>query len=151
MKTLSTRPTVSDQIIAFADLIGYHRHICARRTPEEGFEFLTEYYSIVQRVCEGSDARIVKFMGDSILILFRAESPDAALDALREMKAEIDSWLVRSGHDSRLRIKAHVGEVAIGSLGGAEFDVCGLAVNETALLPDREWVLSDVLRKRTNA
>jgi class 3 adenylate cyclase len=151
MKTTLTPAIVSEQIIAFVDLVGYHSRICARLAPQEAFEFLAEYYSVVQRASEGSNARIVKFIGDSILILFPAESASDALASLREVKTAVDGWLDQGRFDSRLRIKAHVGEVAAGSLGGCAFDVCGIAVNETALLPDGDWVVSGILRERTNA
>ena len=151
MKPASIPPQVSEQIIAFADLIGYHRPICARLSPGEAFDFLGAYYSIARHACEASDGRIVKFIGDSILIVFPIERGESALSSLRRLKAEVDGWLARSGFDSRLRIKAHVGEVAAGPLGDAEFDVCGFAVNETALLSEGEWVLSEGLRTRTDA
>jgi class 3 adenylate cyclase len=151
MKTTLTAVRVSEQIIAFVDLVGYHRHICAQITPEKAFEFLAEYYSIAQHASETSDARIVKFIGDSILLIFPPEETPTALATLRRVKAEVDGWLDQSGIDSRLRVKAHVGEVAAGPLGSSEFDVCGIAVNETALLPEGEWVLSDALRERTSA
>lgn len=63
MKSTLTPPSISNQTIAFIDLVGYHRNTCARLTPGEVFEFIAEYYSILH-ACKGSDARIVKFMGD---------------------------------------------------------------------------------------
>ena len=57
-------------------------------------------------------------------------------------------------HDSRFRLKAHIGLVAAGAIGVGElerFDVCGAAVNQAALLPNDEWVLSSELRARAKA
>jgi adenylate cyclase len=154
MKTAINTPTVSEQIIALADLRGFHRHVCAKLSPEEIFTFLSEYYSVVQRVMDGAEGRIIKFIGDAILLVFRATDPDSAINTLKELKSETDIFLSQAGYDSRLCIKAHVGRVAIGTIGERELerlDICGLAVNQTALLPNDEWILSDDLQRRTDS
>lgn len=151
MKSILTAPVVEEQIIAFADLSGYHRRICSKLSAEETFVFLSEYYAVTQRALEGSAGRIVKFIGDAILIVFPSCDPNQSISVLRELKGAIDEFLSRGHHDSRFRIKAHVGMVAAGAVGFGElerFDVCGIAVNQTALLPDGEWVLSGELQKR---
>ncbi|MGF1678796.1 MAG: adenylate/guanylate cyclase domain-containing protein [Candidatus Methylacidiphilales bacterium] len=151
MNTPIVTPTVSDQIIAFADLHGFHRCICAQLNPEETFSFLSEYYAAVQAVMEGSEGKIIKWMGDAALLSFPASSPDGAIHILRTIKSETDLFLARKGHKAYMCIKAHVGLVAMGSLGNGEWarlDICGLAVNQTALLPHEEWVLSDELKKK---
>lgn len=154
MKSILTTPVVEEQIIAFADLSGYHRHICLKLSPEETFVFLSEYYAAVQSVLDGSSGRIVKFIGDAILIVFPSHDPKQALTALRELKTAIDEFLARGLHDSRFRVRAHIGIVAAGAVGSGElerFDVCGIAVNQTALLPNGEWVLSDDLQKKSES
>jgi len=86
-----------------------------------------------------------------MLIVFPSDRPDEAIDALRKLKARIDLLLAQGGHDSALRIKAHVGSVAMGKIGRGElerFDVFGLTVNQAALLPAGEWVISAELQRR---
>jgi class 3 adenylate cyclase len=149
-----TTPIVEEQIVAFADLSGYHRQICSKLSPEETFGFLSEYYATVQAALDGSAARIVKFFGDTILIVFPSRDPDDALDALQKLTTSIDAFLSAGHYDSRLRVKAHVGMVASGPVGVGELetvDVCGVTVNQTALLPNGEWVLSEDLQKRIKA
>ncbi|HWA27354.1 MAG TPA: adenylate/guanylate cyclase domain-containing protein [Lacunisphaera sp.] len=144
-------PAVTEQVVAFADLSGYHRVICSRLSPEETFAFLGEYYATVQRALEGSAGKIVKFIGDAALIVFPAADAKPAVAALHNLKAAVDAFLAQSGHDSRLRVKAHVGQVAAGPIGSGElerFDVCGLAVNQAALLADEEWNLSAELKAK---
>jgi len=142
-------PTVTRKIVAFADIQGYHRQICSELSAAEVFEFLSRYYCTAQRTLEGSNGRIVKFIGDSILFVLPAEAPSEAIETLRKVKFAVESFLMQEGYGLQLRIKAHVGEVATGMIGVGElerFDVCGTTVNETALLPDGEWVLSDNLQ-----
>ncbi|HWA10264.1 MAG TPA: adenylate/guanylate cyclase domain-containing protein [Opitutaceae bacterium] len=154
MKHTLAPPTVEEQIIVFADLAGFHRVICSQLSPEDTFAFLSDYYAAAQGILDGSGGRLVKFIGDAMLIVFPSHAPDRALVTLRTLKAAIDALLVQQRLDSRLRIKAHVGTVAAGAIGSGElerFDVCGSAVDQAALLPDGEWVLSDELRKRTRS
>jgi class 3 adenylate cyclase len=151
MKTPAATPTVGEQVIAFADLIGFHRTICSKLSPEEIFAFLSEYYSAAQAALDGSEGRIVKFIGDAMLILHAATDPRKAVDDLRRLKTAMDSFFAKRGHESLFRVKAHIGTVACGSIGTGElerFDVCGVAVNQAALLPDGEWILSDELQKK---
>lgn len=151
MKPTLANPTIAEQIVAFADLSGYHRAICSKLSPEETFAFLSDYYATVQRVVDGSAGRVVKFIGDAVLLVFPSRDPAQAIAVLRELKTAVDAFLAERRHESRLRVKAHVGPVAAGRVGSGElerFDVCGLAVNHAAMLPDQEWVLSDELQGR---
>lgn len=154
MKTTIPAPAVCEQIIAYVDLSGYHRRICSQQSPEETYAFLSAYYATAQHALNDSNGRIVKFIGDALLLLFPSTNPKAAITALRKLKTAVDSFLVQGGLDSHVCIKAHVGIVAAGMLGtGAleRFDVCGMAVNHAALLPGGEWVLSEELQSRINA
>ncbi len=151
MKSTRSTPVVQEQIVAFADLGGYHRHVCSKLSPEGMFAFLSEYYSTAQVALGGSDGRIVKFIGDAILMVFPPSDPIRVVTVLRKLKTSIDAFLAQGSFEARFRLKAHLGMVASGKIGVGElerFDVCGLAVNEAALLPDGEWVLSDEFRKR---
>ena len=151
MKATFATPTLSEQIIVFADLRGYHRHICSKLGPGQIFDFLSEYYSAVQSSLDGCDGQVIKFIGDAILLLFPATDPRDTIDTLEKLKTEIDLFLSRGGYHSQLCIKAHVGTVAIGRMGEGSLerlDVCGLAVNQTALLPGEEWSLSRELQKK---
>lgn len=103
----ATTPIVSEQIIVLADLSGYHRHICSELTPEKTFAFLSEYYSTVQSALDGSPGRIVKFMGDAILLIFPPHDPTQALAVLRPLKTTVDGWLAR-GQSSEPRQPAEI-------------------------------------------
>ncbi len=147
----SAPPVLCEQIIAFADVTGYHRLICAQLKPEEVFAFLGEFYAVAQAALAGTEGRIVKFIGDAAMVVFPAERPGEAVAALRKLQGAVNEFLARAGYESQLRIRAHVGPVAVGVLGSGElerFDIAGLAVNEAALLGRGEWVLSEELRRR---
>jgi class 3 adenylate cyclase len=154
MGSASATPIVGERIVAFGDLSNYHRQISSKLSPEETFLFLSEYYSMARQSLDGSSGRIVKFIGDAILIVFPPRDPNDAILALRELKTAIDAFLSQSHHDSRFCVKAHIGMIAAGLIGTGElerFDICGIAVNHAALLPNGEWVLSDELRTITKA
>src|SRR6478672_4481577 len=93
MKSTAAAPTTTEQIIAFGDLSGFHRAICSRLSPEETFHFLSEYYATAQQALEGSEGRIVKFIGDAMLLLFPAHKPQDAIARLRALKLALDSFL----------------------------------------------------------
>src|SRR5262245_2514440 len=111
MNAPSIAPTVAEQIVAFVDLKGFHSRICVKLNAEATFEFLAGYYATAQRALAGTERRVVKFIGDAILVVFPATHPREAVAALDEMKQALDAFLVGAGHDSRVRVKAHIGSV----------------------------------------
>jgi class 3 adenylate cyclase len=150
-KSMANDPTVAEQIIAFADLRGYHRQICLRLSPAATFHFLADYYAVAQGALAGSEGRVIKFIGDGLLLTFPASDPQGAIAALQQLKASTDAFLTAGGYNASLGIRAHLGLVAAGWIGEGDlrrFDLAGLAVNETALLPHDEWVLSATLQQR---
>jgi adenylate cyclase len=151
MSVTSGPPIVSERIVAFADLRGFHRQVCRGLEPKEIFDFLSAYYATAQQALDGSHGRIIKFIGDAMLIVFPAARPEEALDTLKQLKTRIDLLLAQGGHDSVLWLKVHVGAVALGKVGVGELerlDVFGLTVNQAALLPEGEWVVSAELQRK---
>jgi class 3 adenylate cyclase len=70
---------------------------------------------------------------------------DRGIQALLDLKEDVDAFFTEIGWECRLNIKAHWGSVIAGPYGGASdkrFDILGKAVNETARLKGAGVVLS---------
>ncbi len=98
--------------------------------------------------------RVIKGIGDAVLVVFPVERAADAVSATRALVADplpaTSGFGKGFGDDHRLHAKVHVGDVACGDLGPPgqrRFDIVGAAVNELFLLPAGECVLSDDLRQ----
>lgn len=136
-------------LVAFADINGFVK-FCSRKNPSEIFKFLSEFYlhsgNVISKYQSG---KIVKFMGDSMLIVFDENFVKEGVDSLKELQSQIDKFLLNFGKDLTLSIKANFGEVACGEIGtetDKRFDVFGNTVNKAALLTDGDFVLSEDLK-----
>ena len=151
MDSSKTSCDIVERVIAFLDLKGYHRLIAANLSEAELFNFLSDYYSLVSSLvddeCEGE---IIKFLGDGILVVFPPSKISPSIDRLKTIKERTDLFLKGQGFDTVLCVKAGIGLVAYGELGKGK-DIVGRAVNEVALLPDGEFVLSQALKERTDS
>lgn len=138
-------------LVAFADINGFVK-LCKDKNSSEIFDFLSEFYIISGKVIdEIPNGKIVKFMGDSMLIVFDENFIAQSVETLKKLKSEVDSFLSKFGVEITLSVKAHFGEVTCGEIGTEKdkrFDVFGNTVNETALLSNGDFVLSEILLKK---
>ncbi len=143
-------PKICKMLVVFADINGFVK-FCSDKNPTEIFAFLSEFYLLSGKVILNSpNGKIVKFMGDSMLIVFEENFVKEGVESLKNLKAEIDNFLSKFGENFSLSVKAHFGEVACGEIGtetDRRVDVFGNTVNETALLPNGEFVLSKDLKR----
>jgi adenylate cyclase len=138
-------------ILGVVDLVGF-TVACRTLTPTAVFRALEALYRHVAAEVEAAGGRVVKVMGDAVLVVFPADDPAPALGALRRLAAGPCPPFAPSTAPARLQVKAHVGLVASGPLGppgDCRFDVVGAAVNELFLLPAGDLVLSPELLRLT--
>jgi adenylate cyclase len=158
LPTPTTTPVGVEVLVAFADLSSFAR-LARTMSSSQTFEFIAEFAQRTGTLVQASGGTIVKYVGDSALIVWPAELADDAMQALFGLKADVDLWLSKAGHSSQLVIKAHLGEVAWGLLGAPgdlRPDVIGETVNIAALLtspglavtPQAFRALSPELRQR---
>ncbi|MBI3724486.1 adenylate/guanylate cyclase domain-containing protein [bacterium] len=137
-------------LVAFTDLTHFQVE-CARTGDEKLAAIMDDYYERVSARVERAGGRVVKFMGDAALIVFSREDADAGTVALIELKEEIDAHMEKLRWQSRLIVKAHVGEVVAGPYGAKgekRFDLLGREVNVAATLLSRSFAISvDAFRK----
>jgi adenylate cyclase len=129
-------------LIAFADLTEFAVH--SLRLPDvELADTLDLYYRSVVATIEHAGGRVVKFIGDGVLIVFPEETLDRGVRGLLELKKAVDDLMEARGWTCRLIIKAHFGEVMAGPFGPSEaFDIIGKNVNAAARLKSKGVTLS---------
>jgi len=116
--------------------------------PSEVIEMLNNYFEFVAAAVTARGGEILQFIGDAILVIFRAPEDidvkgaciaalDSAVDALDSL-AVVNNRRVRAGGmPIRFGVGLHVGAVTHGNVGSPDrlgFNVVGPAVNRTARL-----------------
>lgn len=127
-------------VVAFLDLIGFAKQ-STRVSDAELAEHIEAYYARVASRITAGGGHVVKFIGDGVLVVFHRDAADAAVEALLELKRDVDDWLAQLGWDCRLTAKVHVGDVIVGPFGG-KLDVIGREVNAAAMLDSTGVALS---------
>ena len=123
-------------LVAFIDLMGYAMQ-CTRVDDSEVANVIDGYYEVVAAAVTRAGGRVVKNMGDGVLIVFDVGDSDRGVIALLELKDEVDRYLAEQRWECRVTIKVHVGTAIAGPYGARDdkrFDVIGKAVNTTAML-----------------
>jgi len=110
------------------------------KKPDKLFGIMDELAQITtQRVVE-ADGVVIKYIGDSALIVFDDHNVDAAVMAMYHLKAELEACLAAHGFRNTVTFSLHLGETAIGYLGKEPFrwlDVIGDAVQFTFVMLNR--------------
>jgi class 3 adenylate cyclase len=134
----------SSLLIAFVDLTRYMAQ-SQRVSDAELADTIDEYYRQVSATVEKASGRVVKFIGDAALVIFREDGVDRGVQALVDLKDSVDRLMEARGWECRLTAKAHFGTAvagAFGPSGGQRFDVIGKAVNVAASLDGSGVTLS---------
>jgi class 3 adenylate cyclase len=144
----SSTPQLINALVVFGDLTQFTR-ISRQMDPPALFNFLSEFATRVQASLEHSEGVLIKFIGDAFLAFYPENAVDAGVQHLFVLKTEIDSWLKSQKYPSHLYLKAHYGEVMLGSLGNSSpVDIIGETVNIAASLTSQSLALTpQVFRK----
>ena len=122
--------------IVFGDMRGF-TSFADRRSPVEVVSALDAFFEMVASPIHEEGGEILKFIGDAVLAVFRAEDSseaDVCVRALRAAERAI-AHVDASPDPFRLGIALHFGEVLYGNIGAQErldFTVIGAAVNEAS-------------------
>jgi adenylate cyclase len=131
-------------LVACSDLTGYAR-FSARKSQEEIFHLLSDYYELVGDVILPAAGKVIKFMGDAALMLFPEEAADTGVRALLDLQNRGDAFLASRGAASQHHIRIHFGPMCIGPLGtrtDKRTDVLGSTVNTLFLLKTTGFALT---------
>ncbi len=108
--------------VLFCDIVGFTSYVESNASSESIINTLNTILRRVSSSVKRFNGSIDKFMGDSIMAIFR--DPADAINAARDMQshsADINGLRSRAGQETlRLRIGIHWGEVVIGNVGTAE-------------------------------
>ena len=123
-------------LIAFTDLSNFFS-IFSTKSDQEMMNYLSWFYETTGDCIEEGGGRVVKFEGDSALIVIPEEHIDEGIRAMIKMKKTVDELNREKGYKSRLKMQAHFGSVLTANLGTRKvksFDIAGNTVNIAARL-----------------
>jgi adenylate cyclase len=124
----------------FVDLRGFTA-MSQRSTPARVVEVLTEYYALVERVCEREGGVITQFLGDGVVVVYGAPlQPLARTPAVRAAIA-LQRALAERNATAREPLEAGIGICTgdmvagnVGTGGRVTYTIVGDAVNQAARL-----------------
>ena len=123
---------------------------CATHGDQATVEVLTSYYALVANKIHSESGRVVKVVGDGVIVAFPVARAASAVECLRSIQERAkDLW---QPFDERCRVQVKVG---VGSLVGGLFgppgdereDLYGDALNQLFKAPAGEFVMSAELRR----
>jgi adenylate cyclase len=136
-------PVVANLLIVFGDFSGYTK-LSRSLAPDILFRLFSEYAAFAAAHVEAAGGRLVKMIGDAILVVFPEERAGAGIMRMLALKTESEQWMQGRGFPTTMVVKAHFGEVACGSFGSdGRFDVYGQTVNTAAMLSSKGFALSE--------
>ncbi len=100
-------------MVCFADLTLFTR-ISRSLSPVEVFQMLDNMFKTIEDHVSKAGGYIVKYMGDSALIIFEPSNMDNGIHCLIDSKNEIDGWFQKKNRPNRLSVNCHFGEVTLG-------------------------------------
>ena len=111
---------------------------------------MSQYFALSGDIVEKAGGKIVKFIGDGILIVFPDYLAIEGVNTLKELQQKVSNLFDRESYDCLLRVKAHLGSVTCGRIGTRQdkrFDVFGHHVNQTVLLTGSDFMISKELER----
>jgi len=129
-------------LIAFVDLTRFSAQ--SRRLGDRDIaDVMDAMYRRVGAAIAAAGGRVVKFIGDASLIVFREEDADTGVTALLDLKQDLDGYFHGLGWECRAVVKIHAGSAVAGPYGlGDTFDLLGNDVNTCAMLQSPGVALS---------
>ncbi len=140
--------------ILFADMRRF-TELTAEMTAEQAASLLNAYFDCIVPAVEEAGGEVLKFMGDGVLAIFRAEG--AGNDTCARALAAARAGLAKVADDARFEagVALHFGEVAFGNVGSGmrlDYTVIGRDVNLAARIAglcgpeDEPLLVSQVFR-----
>ncbi len=137
-------------VVAFSDISNFAK-IVNGMSNIETFTFMQKYRDLAESIIIKYDGKIIKQIGDALLIVFQESKAKDAVASFKEMESSINTFLSDYSKTGKLNIGATIGKVAIGLLApGNTLDVAGKVVNEAAKLIRQGIILSKTLKELLN-
>jgi adenylate cyclase len=124
-------------LVVFVDLTRFGPQ-SQRVDDTELADTIDAYYEQVGAAVQAAGGRVVKFVGDGVLIVFPEEAVDRGVEMLLALKDAVDGAMAARRWECRLAAKAHFGPTIAGPFGIAgdkRFDVLGHQSRARDFLP----------------
>lgn len=138
-------PESLEVLVALSHLAGSNKKFVMQNEDRLVFDSMKKYFLWAGALIQKSHGKVIKCMGDAMLMAFEAEAAEAGIFALRRLKSEGDAWLHEAGIPCQHLIKAHFGPVMAGYVGAPEqeqLDILGKTVNVCFTMESFGLVLS---------
>ena len=141
-------PATAELILAVSTVTGFTK-ACMEHGDSATYTELSRYYAAVSDAVNPAGGRIIKVMGDGVLITFPVDRGREAIHALQELQIDESARLRQFDERCHLQVKVTVGQVACGDLGppGDErFDIVSDALNQLVKAPWSDFELTPEVR-----
>ena len=140
---MSSKYEKSELVFAILSVAGATA-ACATRGDVPTVETLARYYSSVAEVIAGAEGRVIKLIGDGIVVVFPASRVRVAIEAVRLAQERATTLWERFDERCRVQVKIGIGALVLGLFGPRHQereDVYGDALNQLFKLPtgDDVW------------
>ena len=143
----ATQYQTDDLVFAITSIDGSTR--AARTRPDlEMASVLSEYYALAAETLRSCQGRIIKVIGDGILVVFPLSHARDGVAALRRFQSSATALWAEVNTGCRAQVKVGVGSLATGPFGppGDErFDVYGSALNQLFKAPAADFFITPAL------
>jgi class 3 adenylate cyclase len=132
-------------LVIFIDISRFGK-LSEKLTSTQIFNLLNEFYTSIDEAVSHAGGYVVKYMGDSVLVVFDKADTDAGMKSMYDFKKLYDETAKKEGQDNRLSVNAHFGKAVIGKLGRKDTpDILGDTVNTTVLLSRKRNTSGDFI------
>jgi class 3 adenylate cyclase len=135
----------TENLVIALSHVTHFKRACDVHDATAVFGVIGEYSGVFAKSIKPAKGRIIKLIGDAILMTFPARQAGKALAALKDAQAEADRLLKSFDAECRVQIKVTAGRLACGMLGppGDErYDVMGDPLNRLFLTPWADFAVS---------
>ena len=132
-----TKVQKANLLICFYDIANFSSISRSKVDSIEIFELLNGMAKITYNAVNNSTGYVVKFIGDSALLIFPESSIDEGASLLLSLKEKLEEFFQAKGFSIKVAFNLHFGEVALGPFGNdshTTLEVFGDHVNATAAL-----------------
>jgi class 3 adenylate cyclase len=144
------RPSVREYVFAIAS-VSAASEAARSRGDLKAAGILRDYYSLVSETVEPSDGRVVKVMGDGVLVVFPLRRAKKAVAALRLLQSAATALWSRLDRRCRVQVKVGAGSLVSGTMGPPgqqRFDVYGTALNDLFQASTDDFLITPELGQR---
>lgn len=104
----------------------------------EIFKILNGLADITARAVEGAGGTVVKYIGDSTLMIFPEDMVDRGVRTLYQLKRDLEKYFTDLGYKNRVSFALHFGQAAVGYLGN-NLDVIGDMINTVFMMKGQSY------------